>query len=256
LDKNSDGIRRSRILVFPEYFLSGPLTLSLLDEYSTQFEELNIVGEFENISNSFPEQVIVFGSIIHKVDDIYKNSTLIYKEGVLLATYSKKALIYNENYICKSDDNYPIIEVDGRRISVAICWDLILPEVFRKYVSKVDLVIIPSFWGIGGNALQANYTFSLEKKYYKDLCVARAYENAYATLFVNSVGAYSSPFYSDRMMGGSLLVVPPLGVVNCIRSKTPDELHHVDVDFKKIDEYREFYATDTDFEYYKTKSIF
>ena len=227
-----------------------------MKDYSIQYDKIDLIKEFESISKIFFDQVIVFGSILYKDGDLYKNSTLIFKDGKLLNIYSKKALIYNENYICKSDGEYPVVEVDGRKIGIAICWDLILPEVFRKYTNKVDLVIVTSFWGIGGNVLQSKYKFSLEKKYYKELCIARAYENAYAILFVNSVGKYVSPFYSDRMMGGSLLVVPPMGLTYSTNSKKSDLLHVVNLDFEKIDEYREFYSTDKDYNYYKSKNIF
>ena len=170
--------------------------------------------------------------------------------------YSKKALIYNETYICSSDDKYPVFEVNGKKVGVAICWDAILPEVFRKYVGKVDMVIIPSFWGVGGNALQAQYKFSLEKKYYRALLTTRAYENAFAILFVNSVGKFSAPHYLDRMMGGSLAVVPPQGETFFTNDKKPETLHTVVFDFKELEKYREFYATDKDYKYYKTKKIF
>lgn len=254
--KNEKKIKETKILVFPEYFISGSLNLNVVEEYNKQFLEVDVISEFEKISLSLKDVVIVFGSIIHKTESVYKNSTLVYKNGQQIAIYSKKALIYNENYLCKSDDQYPIIEIDGKKIGIAICWDLILPEVFRKYTNKVDLVILPSFWGIGGNALQAKYKFSLEKKYYRELCIARAYENSFGILFVNSVGKYTSPFYSDRMMGGSLLVTPPLGETYFTNSKKPDYLHVTEIDFSMIDQYREFYATDKDYEYYKTKNLF
>jgi len=138
---------------------------------------------------------------------------------------------------------------------VAICWDLILPEIFRKYAEKTDLIIIPSFWGIAGNALQAKYPFSLEKKYYTALGISRAYENAFALLFVNSVGQYKSPFYSDRMMGGSFFVLPPLGITEKTNNKNPDKLHVINFDKKKLQEYKDFYETGKDYFYYLDKKV-
>jgi len=203
-----------------------------------------------------PNTAIVFGSLILPKINEFHNASLAYLNGNELASYSKKALIYNENYVCSSDNEYPIFEVDGIKVGITICWDLILPEVYRQYVSKADLVIIPSLWGIGGNKLQAKYPFSLEKKYYREVCIARAYENAYSVLFVNSVGKYESPFYADRMMGGSLAVMPPHGEVYFTNSKKSNELHVVDLDFSELKKFRESYATDKDFDYYRSKKLF
>ena len=256
VDKNRDEIEKTSLLVFSEYFLSGPLDLKSFVSYKKQLEEIHILEVFADISKKLPKTTIIFGSVILHKKNIYLNSSLVYLNGQKLGEYDKKALIYNENHICKSTDNYLKFEVNGIKIGVALCWDLILPEVFRRYVGEVDLVVIPSFWGLGGNALQAKYPFSLEKKYYRALCTARAYENSFAILFVNAVGKYKSDFYSDRMMGGSLAVMPPLGETYFTNSKNSKELHTLDLDFDFLKQYREFYATDKDYKYYKTKNIF
>jgi len=257
IDDNAEAIKQSDLVVFPEYFLSGPQTMDTYkSEYINIVKDLDLKTEFIDISKQYPSVVFVFGTILDGEGKQVKNVSYVYKNGKIIAEYSKKALIYNETYICSSDAKYPVFEVNGKKVGVAICWDTILPEVFRKYAGKVDLVAIPSFWGIGGNALQVQYKFSLEKKYYRALLTTRAYENAFAVLFVNSVGKFSSPHYSDRMMGGSLAVVPPQGEVYFTNNKKPDTLHTVTVDFGELEKYREFYATDKDYEYYKTKKIF
>jgi len=254
---NSKAIKESDLVVFPEYFLSGPQTLDTYkNKYVSIVKNFDLKAEFKNISEQYPDVVFVFGTILDGKSKRVKNISYAYKNGKMIAEYSKKALIYNETYICSSDDVYPVFEASGKKIGVAICWDTILPEVFRKYAGKIDLVVIPSFWGIGGNTLQAQYKFSLEKKYYRALLTTRAYENAFSVLFVNSVGKFTSPHYSDRMMGGSLAVVPPHGEVYFTNNKKPDTLHTVTVDFGELEKYREFYATDKDYEYYKAKKIF
>jgi len=257
IDDNAEAIKQSDLVVFPEYFLSGPQTMDTYkNKYINIVKDLDLKTEFKDISKQYPGVVFVFGTILDGEDKQVKNVSYVYKNEKIIAEYSKKALIYNETYICSSDARYPVFEVNGKKVGVAICWDTILPEIFRKYAGKVDLVVIPSFWGIGGNALQAQYKFSLEKKYYRALLTTRAYENAFAVLFVNSVGKFSSPHYSDRMMGGSLAVVPPHGEVYFTNNKNPDTLHTVTVDFGELEKYREFYATDKDYEFYKTKKIF
>lgn len=256
IKKNKKAISESELLVLPEYSFSGPLELKNFENYKKQLEEIDVKKEFEIISKELKKTFIVFGSIILSTQNKFSNLSLVYCNGKEIGSYSKKALIYNENYICKSNNDYLKVNIGDIKIGVAICWDLILPEVFRHYTGEVDIVVIPSFWGVGGNVLQSKYSFSLEKKYYRQLCTARAYENAFGILFVNSVGKYNSSFYSDRMMGGSLAVLPPLGEIYLTNNKKSHQLHVVDFDFKYLKQYRKYYATDKDYKFYKFKNIF
>lgn len=256
VNTNKEKIKKLDLIVFPEYFLSGPLKLDLIKDYEKEISSKEILDLLKIISKIAPKTTFVMGSFLYKESGKYFNACFVMKDGeILTSRYNKKALIYNENYICCSDNQSAIFRVGNVKVGLAICWDLILPEVFRMYTKKVDLVIIPSFWGIGGNALQAKYSFSLEKKYYTALGLARAYENSFAVLLVNSVGKYKSSFYSDRMMGGSFFVNPPLGVIHKTNDKNPKKLHIIEFEAKSLTEYREYYATDKDFLYYKNKKV-
>lgn len=255
LKKNKEDLKKLSLIVFPEYFLSGPLRLDLIKDYEKEISSDEIFTSLKEISKVSPKTTFVMGSFLLKQRGKYSNTSVVVKDGEILTRYSKKALIYNENYICESNNKAAIFKIGKIKVGLAICWDLILPEVFRKYAKKVDLVVIPSFWGIGGNALQAKYSFSLEKKYYTALGVTRAYENSFALLFVNSVGKYKSSFYSDRMMGGSYFVNPPLGIIHKTNNKDPHVLHTVKFDLKPLSQYKEYYATDKDYFYYKTKKV-
>lgn len=245
---------QSDIVVFPEYFLSGSLDLNHFEDYEDQIVDLE--AELCQLSQKYPSTTFVFGSIILPLGEKFANTSLTIKNGQILARYNKKALIYNENYTCSANLDYSVFEVKNIKVGLAICWDTILPEVFRHYTNKADLLIIPTFWGIGGNALQSQYSHSLEKTYYRQLLTVRAYENAFATVFVNSVGSYKSPFYADRMMGGSLAVMPPLGEIFFTNSKKTNEIHTINLDFSHSDKYKEFYTTGQDWEFYKSQSRF
>ncbi|MEK7497378.1 MAG: carbon-nitrogen hydrolase family protein, partial [Patescibacteria group bacterium] len=253
---NKEKIKKLDLVVFPEYFLSGPLKLDLIKDYEKEVSSDEILNSLKSISKISPKTTFVMGSFLYKKNEKFFNACFVMKNGKTLASqYNKKALIYNENYVCASDSKPTIFKVGDIKIGLAICWDLILPEVFRMYTKRADLVVVPSFWGIGGNALQAKYSFSLEKKYYTALGVSRAYENSFALLFVNSVGKYKSSFYSDRIMGGSFFVNPPLGVIHKTNDKNPKSLHTVEFDSKPLAKYREYYATDKDYFYYKSKKV-
>ena len=255
LKKNNEDVKRVDLVVFPEYFLSGPLKLDLIKDYEKEISSNEILVSLKEISKISSKTTFIMGSFLLKQRGKYSNTSVVIKNGAVLTQYSKKALIYNENYICESNDKIAVFKIGKIKIGLAICWDLILPEVFRKYAKNVDLVVTPSFWGIAGNALQAKYSFSLEKKYYTAIGIARAYENSFALLFVNSVGKYKSSFYSDRMMGGSYFVNPPLGIIHKTNNKDPNTLHIVKFNLDPLNQYREYYATDKDYFYYKTKRV-
>jgi predicted amidohydrolase len=253
---NKKNISKLDLVIFPEYFLSGPLKLDLIKDYENDISSEEILDSLKKVSRISPKTTFVMGSFLYKKTDKFFNACFVIKNGKVLTTqYNKKALIYNENYICASDNQSSIFKIGDIKIGLAICWDLILPEVFRMYAKKADLVVIPSFWGVGGNALQAKYSFSLEKKYYTALGISRAYENSFAVLFVNSVGKYKSTLYSDRMMGGSFFVNPPLGITHKTNDKNPERLHVIEFDPKSLAQYREYYATDKDYLYYKSKKV-
>lgn len=252
---NREKLNKVDLVVFPEYFLSGILKLDLIKEYEREISTKEIINSLKTISKICPKTIFVMGSFLLKDKGNYFNTSLVIKNGKKIAQYSKKALIYHEKYICQVDSKKAIFNVGKVKVGLAICWDLILPEVFRMYLKKVDLVVVPSFWGVGGNRLQRKYSFLLEKKYYTALGIARAYENAFALLFVNSVGKYKSSFYSDRMMGGSYFVNPPFGMIHKNNNKDPETLHLVEFNLNVLKQYREYYETDKDYFYYKSKGV-
>ncbi len=247
LEKHKQVLLQTELFVLPEYFLSGPISPANFAKYKSELSAFDVEKKLQELSAAHPNVTFVFGTVLRKKGDSWYNNALVIKSGKLLGDYSKKALIYNERILCKSDPDICVFKVGQSKVGIAICWDLILPEVFRKYASKVDLMIIPSFWGIGGNELQGQYSFSLEKKYYKELGVARAYENSFALAFINAVGSYQSPFYNDRIMGGSFIVTPPHGITHFSNSKDPEQIISADIDFNELSKYQKFYCTDTDY---------
>lgn len=249
-------IETADIVVLPEYGFSGPQSIMSRKEYLARLHDAGLLDYLRGLSRSHPKQTFIFGAGLLPEGAALRNTALALRAGKELLRYDKKALIYDEQFLCESTATYPVIKVGTVRVGVAICWDLILPEVFRKFAGIADVVVVPSFWGVGGNKLQTEYSFSLEKKYYRELCVARAYENAFALVFVNAVGAYTSPHYSDRMMGGSLAVLPPYGEIYHTNNKRPGQIHTVNLDMTALAKFREYYAITKEFDFYKTKKIF
>ncbi|MFB6181681.1 MAG: carbon-nitrogen hydrolase family protein [Candidatus Magasanikbacteria bacterium] len=257
LEDNKSQVENSDVFVFPEYFLSGSLNIDFLEEYKQKGGSDYIKKELKQISSQYPDTYFVFGSLVNNKEENYYNTTVVVKKGKILGEYNKKALIYHEQYYLEADNEIFYFKAENDlKVGVAICWDIMYPEIFRKYIGKVDLMVVPSFWGIGGNPLQQKYSIQLEKRYYDSLGVARAYENGTTVLFVNSVGKYESEFYSDRMMGGSYFVHPPKGIIHKNTDKDPYKVYSVEFDKNLLQEYRENYAPEEDFENYKEQGLF
>lgn len=72
-----------------------------------------------------------------------------------------------------------------------ICWDLSFPEAFRALAADgARLLIVPSFWlakdgGEAANEINPN----AETLFLDTMCVARAFENSCALVYVNAGGA-------------------------------------------------------------------
>ena len=53
LEKNKAEILKTKLLVLPEYFLSGPVNINFIKEYEKKLQEVNIISEFGSISKQF-----------------------------------------------------------------------------------------------------------------------------------------------------------------------------------------------------------
>ncbi len=79
----------------------------------------------------------------------------------------------------------------GVRAGMLICWDLSFPEAFRALAADgARLVIVPSFWVARDTDEPVNPVNPRAEQLFLDtMCVARAFENSCAIVYVNCGGA-------------------------------------------------------------------
>lgn len=118
----------------------------------------------EDINNSstiqfLQEQAIKYNSfiiggsfILKKNDKLYNSCPVISKTGELIAIYDKNHLFSyygcNEDLYVERGKNLLLVNIDGVKIGLTICFDIRFPEIYREYRKKqADLLINMAAWG-------------------------------------------------------------------------------------------------------------
>lgn len=95
---------------------------------------------------------IIGGSFITKKDDKYYNTCpVINRDGDLIATYDKMHLFSyygcDEGKFIANGKNPVLIEIDGIKIGLSICYDIRFPEIYRAYrKAGADILINMAAW--------------------------------------------------------------------------------------------------------------
>ena len=113
-------------------------TVKFLSELAKKFN-MNILG----------------GSFIEKRDNgkFYNTSPVINRAGELVTTYSKTHLYSycgcTEGDFVTVGESPVMVELDGVKIGLTICYDIRFPEIFREYRKKgAELLVNMAAWGL------------------------------------------------------------------------------------------------------------
>lgn len=197
----------SNVLVVPELFLTGynleaPFVAEPIDGPSIAIAASIAVKYAINIVFTWPESDAATGKL-------YDAAALIGRNGSTLAHYRKVNLAVGENAFFTPGDVFaPVVDVDGVRVGLLICFDVFLPEPARTLaLDSVQVILIPT---ANGYPLGINVLSTL-------VVPTRALENNAAVAYVNWVQANASfpeflTFHGQTTVagfGGSLLYIGP-----------------------------------------------
>lgn len=183
--------RDARILVTPEMFVTGynigerlaPLaTPDLVDRIARIAQDSGIA-----IAAGLPETL--------ENGDITNSVVMIDRDGTELLRYRKTHLFgaLDRSLFVPGDALPGIVEIDGVRLSVLICYDVEFPETVRRAaIDGADAVIVPT-------AQMEPYAHVAER-----LIPVRAWENQIHVVYVNRVGVEGDLAY----VGRSSIVAP------------------------------------------------
>ena len=223
LDKISSA-RGIDLVVLPEHWISGAFSTNydpneICALYRKFLLDIRKVAKKNNI-------VVHSGSgLVSATNNRFYNSS--YVVGPRIPTnivYSKIHPFFNEHPQINAGNQIVKFYLKGMKISLAICYDLRFPEVFRQ---------IENF---GSHLFIVSAAWPLERlETWKHLLVSRSIENQSYVLGVNGVGDQNS-----YTIGGNSLLVNPYGNIDSLLS-TVEDFKIVKIDSKEVDLNRQKY---------------
>ncbi len=200
----SDG---ARVVVLPEYFCllgqrdtdkvglrepdgNGPLQTFLADQ--ARQHSIYLIGGTVPLVSARPSRV--------------RNTCLVYgPDGGRVARYDKIHLFgfqrgeerFDESATIEAGRTPVVVDVDGWRIGVSVCYDLRFPELYRA-LAPCDLIIVPSA-----------FTYTTGQAHWETLLRARAIENQCYVLAPAQGGVHQN----GRRTWGHTMLIDPWGEV-------------------------------------------
>lgn len=213
---------RSHILVLPELWSTG----YALDRASELGSELN-KGIFAEISRVATERNLsIIGSVLEKRGLEVSNSAPFFaSNGRMMGVYRKVHLfrLMDEDKWLQPGAAPLSLDLPWGTTSLAICYDLRFPELFRRYAvdDHTRLIFIPAEW-------------PLERiEHWRTLLIARAIENQCYIIACNAAGQIG-----DTVFGGHSMIVDPWGKIIVEAGESP-QLITAQIELDTVDEVRQ-----------------
>jgi predicted amidohydrolase len=162
------------LVVFPELFLSG-YTTSRLEELALDLDgpEVEAIARLAGENST----AVIFGAPERVSGEIANSAICVDRYGNLACSYRKTHLFGSEQHAFAAGDELRVVDLEGVKTGIMICFDLEFPEVARSLAKA------------GGNLLvtiSANMDpFGRDHDVF---ATARALENGIPHLYVNQVG--------------------------------------------------------------------
>lgn len=135
----------------PEVWTVGWHTPAFLNTAET-IEDSKAVKMLKEIAVKYGTNIIG-GSFIRRYNDKFYNSCpVINRHGEVVAIYDKNHLFSyygdNEGKIITKGSNPVMVELDGIKIGLTICFDIRFPEIYRAYrKAGADILVNMAAWG-------------------------------------------------------------------------------------------------------------
>lgn len=140
------------LLVIPEVYLSGyGMNSQKTNDAANYIIKENVVEHFCSLARQYSIAILICYPELSE-QKIYNSATLIDKKGNCLLTYRKTHLwAENERALyTEGDELSPVVEIDGIKVAVLICYDIEMSEVARCLALRgAQLLLVPTAIGPG-----------------------------------------------------------------------------------------------------------
>lgn len=212
--------RGSHIVVFPELWSTG-YALERGKELSAVVGQ-GVFAEVGTLAQN--NRISVVGSMLEKRGlDVANSAAFFSPNGRVLGVYRKIHLfrLMDEDRWLQPGESPLSMDLPWGRTSIAICYDLRFPELFRKYaLDGTKLIIIPAEWPL------------IRVEHWRTLLQARAIENQCYIVACNAVGDTGGTVF-----GGHSMVIDPWGKIIIEAGETP-QLVTTEIELETVEEVR------------------
>lgn len=139
------------IVIMPEVWTVG-WKPSVFKESAEELENSKTINFLSDIAKKHNTNILGGSFITHKNDDKYYNTCpVINRQGELVTTYDKMHLFSyygcDEGTFIENGKNPVLVDIDGVKIGLTICYDIRFPEIYRAYrKAGADLLVNMAAW--------------------------------------------------------------------------------------------------------------
>lgn len=145
-------VQKTDIIILPEVWTCGwaPRIFQETAEELTNSETIEFLSKIAQKYNCW----IIGGSFITKQgENFYNTCPVINRSGELVTTYSKNHLFSyygcDEGKFVKIGESPVMVDIDGVKTGLTICYDIRFPEIYRAYrKAGADLLVNCAAWGL------------------------------------------------------------------------------------------------------------
>ena len=221
------------LVVLPELWPNGGFTYWAWAETAERLDGA-IVSALAGAARDIGAYVHL-GSFVERHDDgeLTNTAVLLDPQGGVAAVYRKIHLFgfsEGEPALMTAGGDVVVADTPFGRMGLATCYDLRFPEMFRALRDlDADFVVVPAAWPMS------------RVDHWRLLAQARAVENQYVVVAVNTVGEQAG-----KAMGGHSVVVDARGTVLVEGSADREQVIDVDVDLADVAKWREAFPVNAD----------
>lgn len=138
------------VVILPEVWTVG-WKPSIFKNAAEEMKNSKTVNFLSSIAKKYNTNIIGGSFISQKNNEYFNTCPVINRQGELVTTYDKMHLFSyygcDEGTFIKNGKNPVLIDIDGVKIGLTVCYDIRFPEIYRAYrKAGADMLINMAAW--------------------------------------------------------------------------------------------------------------